>query len=75
MFERLVSIDQKFTEQQKIIFGAVGLLAGIGLLALLTIIGISSPLVEVAVGIIGVFTIVLGTLLLGTSDQSNDQTV
>lgn len=74
MFERLAAIDRNLTERQKIRGGVVGLLAGVALIGLLAFAGVTSTPMLVALSLLGVFTMVVGTLLLGTSDEG-EQTV
>lgn len=69
MFERLETIDRSLTEQQKITAGALGLVAGVLLIGLLGFAGVSSLAMQVVLGLLAVFTMVVGTLLLGTSDR------
>lgn len=74
MFERLTAFDRNLTERQKTRGGVVGLLVGVALIGLLAFAGVSSTPMLVALSLLGVFTMVVGTLLLGTSGQG-EQTV
>jgi hypothetical protein len=62
------------SEQQKIVFGVVGIVVGAGLLAVMTFTSFTSGLTDAIVGIIGVAFAIVGTLLLGTS-ETRDQIV
>lgn len=74
MFDRLVAIDRKLSEQQKLTIGAAGMLLGVGLIGVLAFAGITSLPMQVAVAFLGVMTMVTGTILVGTSEQG-EQTV
>jgi len=65
-------IDQfeAMTEQQKIRGGAVLLLTGVAIIALLTFSDITSQSFRVLLGVVGVLTIVLGVLSVGTSEKT-----
>lgn len=74
MFDRLVAIDRKLSEQQKVTVGAAGMFLGVALIGVLAFAGITSLPMQVAVAFLGVMTMVTGTLLVGTSEQG-EQTV
>mgnify|MGYP000200475802 CR=1 FL=1 len=74
MFDRLVAIDRKLSEQQKVTFGAAGMVLGVALIGVLAFAGISSLPMQVAIAFVGVMTMVTGTLMVGTSEQG-EQTV
>jgi general stress protein CsbA len=74
MFDRLVEIDRKLSERQKITFGAAGMGVGLVLIVVLGFAGITSFTVQMVVALLGVLTMVAGTLMLGTSEQG-EQTV
>lgn len=61
-------------EQTKVVAGAVGILAGVGLIATMTFAGIESAVAQILLGVVGVIAAVVGTLLLGTSED-RDQIV
>lgn len=58
------------TERQKIRGGVVLLLTGVAIIALLTFSDIASQSFRVLLGIVGVVTIVLGVLSVGTSEKT-----
>lgn len=62
------------SEQQKVVFGAVGIVLGAVLLAVMTFTSLTSGLIDAVVGVVGVAFAVAGTLLLGTS-ETRDQVV
>lgn len=74
MFDRLVAIDRKLSEQQKVTIGVAGMLIGVGLIGVLGFAGITSLPMQIAIAFLGVMTMVTGTLMLGTSEQG-EQTV
>jgi hypothetical protein len=74
MFDRLVAIDRGLSERQKVIYGAAGMAVGVALIAILAFAGITSFTVQMVVALLGVLTMVAGTLMLGTSEPG-EQTV
>jgi hypothetical protein len=66
MMERFAAMS----EQQKIRGGAVLLLTGVAIIALLTFSDITSQSFRVLLGAVGVVTVVLGVLSVGTSQKT-----
>ncbi|MFB6207662.1 MAG: hypothetical protein ABEJ05_14165 [Haloglomus sp.] len=64
--ERFAALDEK----EMVGGGAVMLVAGVLLLALLTFADIQSPSFRIILGIVGVITIVIGVLSIGISKRS-----
>ena len=74
MYDTLIALSGRLSEQQKVLGGAVGILVGTVLIAVMTFGGVSSLAGKVLFGFVGVLFAVTGTLLLGTSGQ-REQTV
>lgn len=70
----ITSVYGSLTEQQKILAGGVSLVLGIVMLAALAFAGVTSTPTQVGLGVVGVACAVVGTLLLGTSEE-RDQIV
>jgi hypothetical protein len=62
------------SEQQKVVFGAVGIVVGAVLLGVMTFTSLTAGVADIVVGVVGVAFAVAGTLLLGTS-ENRDQIV
>jgi hypothetical protein len=68
-----MSVTERFDalgEKEKIGGGAVLLVAGVLILALLTFVGIGSPALQFVLGAVGVITVVIGVLAIGISEKS-----
>jgi len=70
----LASVFASMTEQQKIFAGGVSIVLGIVMLAAITFAGITSAPTQMGLGVVGVVFAVVGTLLLGASEE-RDQIV
>ena len=49
MFDRLVALDRNLTEQQKVTFGAAGMVLGVALIGVLAFAGITSLPMQIAI--------------------------
>ncbi|MFB6117853.1 hypothetical protein [Halosegnis sp.] len=74
MYDSLLAVNRRLSERQKVLGGAVGILAGTVLIGFMTFGNVPSIAMQVVLGVVGVLFAVVGTLLLGTSEQ-REQTV
>jgi hypothetical protein len=68
-----MSVTERFDElgeREKVGGGAVLLVAGVLILALLTFASIQGPTFRIVLGSVGVITIVIGVLSIGISEKS-----
>ena len=63
-----VGAFRSFSKGQRERFGAVALLVGIALIMALGFVTVPSELLQILIGVFGVLVMVVGTLLVGTSD-------
>lgn len=57
------------SEQQKMLTGAIGIVLGVSLIALMAFGGVGSQSVKIALGVAGVLATVVGTVLFGISED------
>ncbi len=68
-----MSMTERFDalgEKEKVGGGAVLLVAGVLILALLTFAGVGSRALQIVLGTVGVITVVIGVLSIGISEKS-----
>lgn len=65
----LASVYGSLTEQQKIVTGGISIVLGVVMLAAMAFAGLASAPTELGLGVVGVAFAVVGTLLLGTSEE------
>ncbi|MFC6938370.1 hypothetical protein ACFQE8_00140 [Salinirubellus sp. GCM10025818] len=59
---------KSLSRDQRVRFGSVALVVGIVLIGILGFATVPSEVLRIVIGIVGVIVIVVGTLLLGTSE-------
>ncbi|MDZ7745424.1 MAG: hypothetical protein U5K28_02460 [Halobacteriales archaeon] len=69
MFDRLVAVDSALSENQKLFSGAVVLALGMVLIGLMAFSALATELLKPILGVLGALCIIVGTLLVGTSED------
>jgi hypothetical protein len=69
MFDRLVAVDSALSESQKLFGGAVIVALGVALIAVMSFGAFGTELLKIPLGIAGALCIIVGTLLVGTSED------
>ncbi len=69
MFDRLVALDSALSESQKLFGGAVIVALGVVFIALMSFGEIGAESVKIVLGIAGAICVIVGTLLVGTSEN------
>lgn len=65
----LASVFASLTEQQKIVAGGIAIVLGVVMLTAMAFAGITSATTQIGLGVVGVACAVVGTILLGASEE------